>query len=142
MASAPTPCVLIVDDDDDLRRTFSQLFGKDYCVFDASSGQEALSLLKIKTPQLMLLDLSMPGMDGLEVLKAVKALHRFLPVIMLTSERDSETARVALSLGAVQFITKPFDIDYLRDEMQRILGAAGDGAKQQDSSGRPWKLQL
>lgn len=140
MDTATAPCILIVDDNPDLRGTFATLFGRDYRVLEASSGPEALSLLKTQAPRLMVLDFSMPGMNGLEVLKAVKTTHPSLLIIMLTSERDIETAQGALSLGACEFVTKPFDIEYLRSEIERLLDTTKDGATKQDTSGRPWKI--
>ena len=137
MANAPAHRLMIVDDDPDLRGTFALLFGKEYSVLAAPGGLEALALLKTEKPELLVLDLMMPGMNGLEVLKAVKVVRPEMIVIMLTSERDLEAARTALSLGASQFVTKPFDIDYLRDEIRRLLDAAPGGS---DPSGRPWKI--
>ena len=141
MAAAAKHCILIVDDDPDLRRVFKIIFGKDYRVIEALNGAEALSLLRTEAPRLMVLDLEMPGMDGLEVLKAVKAARPSLPVIMLTGKHDVEAARSALFLGACQFITKPFGVESLRSEIQRLLDATGEGAAKKDSSGRPWRIQ-
>jgi DNA-binding response OmpR family regulator len=137
MADNPAHCLMVVDDDPDLRATFALLFGREYRVLAAAGGLEALALLETENPELIVLDLMMPGMNGLETLKALKAVRPETIVIMLTSERDLEAARSALSLGASQFVTKPFDIDDLRGEIRRLLDESAGGS---DPSGRPWKI--
>jgi DNA-binding NtrC family response regulator len=132
--------ILIVDDDPDLLGIFAAHFGKDYRVIEAVNGQEALTLLATQAPRLMVLDCSMPGMSGLEVLKTAKIMKPSLPVIMLTSERNVEKARHALLLGAREFVTKPFDAEYFRVEFNRILDAVKNGAGDDNPSGRPWRI--
>jgi DNA-binding NtrC family response regulator len=141
MDNPSAPCILIVDDDSDLRRTFAAVFGNEYRVLEASGGKEALDLIKKQAPRLMVLDFSMPGMNGLDVLKAAKEAAPSLPVIMVTSVQDIETARKALSTGACEFLTKPFDVGYLRSEIRRVLRTAGDDDARKGSDGRPWRVQ-
>lgn len=129
------PTILVVDDDPDIRATVSALYGTEGRVLTAASGEEALAHLASASPRLMILDLSMPGMSGLEVLRSAMALRPGLPVFMLTSEQDVEAARSALAAGARQFITKPFDIEYLRSEILKVLG----GSEPDPTGGAPWK---
>ena len=135
--SARTPAtLLVVDDDPDLRRTVSLILGADYVVLEARDGQEALSVIEAKAPRLVLLDVAMPGMDGLAVLEAVRRMDKRTIFVMLTGEREISIARRALELGAVSYITKPFDVDFLRAEIQRLLGEASPV----DGEYRPWRV--
>ncbi len=127
--------ILIVDDDADLRRALAIVLRSLFTVLEASGGLEALALLKEERPSLVLLDVSMPGMSGLEVLAAAKDAHPGLVVVMLTSRKDVELAIRALNLGAVEYVTKPFDADYIRAEIARLIGPPGS------SSGRPWRTR-
>ncbi|HVC09331.1 MAG TPA: response regulator [Elusimicrobiota bacterium] len=114
--------VMIVDDDPDVRKTLS--FVLDGCceaVIEAGGGEEALGIFAGVNPALVLLDVSMPGMGGLEVLSTLHALKPSLPIIMLTSADDVVTAKMALDLGAVMYMTKPYDVETLKKEVARIL---------------------
>lgn len=106
--------LLIVDDDiaicDFLREFF---VSKNYEVFIATEGNDALSIVREKGPQIMLLDMKMPGMIGLEVLKEVKELNEKTKVIMITGLRDEEFIEEAKRRGASDYITKPFSLEYL-----------------------------
>lgn len=130
-----TPDILVIDDNADLRRTLILLLGKTYRVAEAADGKEALVLLKTSRPRLILLDVTMPEMSGIEVLRAVKALDENLRVVMVTSRTEIEIAKSALDLGAVAFITKPFEAEGIRAEVARIL------SPEQKDSGRPWRVQ-
>jgi len=108
------PRVLIVDDEPDsvdLLREF--LAGKGYEVLTASNGEEALQKVKEERPHLILLDIRMPGMNGLEVLRQVREIDKEVGVIMVTAVNEDETGRQALELGAFDYITKPLDLKYL-----------------------------
>jgi DNA-binding NtrC family response regulator len=126
--------ILIVDDDDDLRRALAAILSPLFNVITASNGNEALELVRRERPRLALLDVSMPGMSGLEVLAAAKAAAPALLVVMLTSQQDIEVAAKALNLGAVEYITKPFDADDIRAEVARLIGP------KEPADGRPWKV--
>jgi DNA-binding response OmpR family regulator len=106
--------VLIVDDEPDaveLLREF--LTAKGYEVLAASDGEEALHKVKEDRPHLILLDVRMPKMNGLEVLKQVREIDHEVGVIMVTAVNEEETGRQALKLGAFDYITKPLDFQYL-----------------------------
>lgn len=108
------PKILIVDDEKEaveiLAKKFAQL---DYEVEKAYSGEKAIEKIKETRPHIMLLDLQMPGMGGIETLRQAKAADPSLGVIMVTGHPDEEIARDAILLGAHDFVTKPIDFDYL-----------------------------
>jgi DNA-binding response OmpR family regulator len=131
-----TPDILIVDDDADLRRTLFLLLEKKYKVVAAASGKEALALLKTLRPRLVLLDITMPEMSGIEVLRAARALDQALRVVMLTSRMEIEFAKSALDLGAIEYLTKPFEADFIRAEIARLLAPPDD----KKDGGRPWRV--
>jgi DNA-binding response OmpR family regulator len=108
------PRVLVVDDEPDaveLLREF--LAAKGYEVTTASDGEEALLKVKQDRPHLILLDVRMPRMNGMEVLKRVREIDREVGVIMVTAVNEEETGRQALRMGAFDYITKPLDLKYL-----------------------------
>ncbi|MFI5363128.1 MAG: response regulator [Elusimicrobiota bacterium] len=129
-----TPDILVIDDDADLRRTLILLLGKTYAVSEAADGKQALALLETQRPRLILLDVTMPGMSGIEVLRAVKKLDKSLRVVMVTSRTEIEIAKSALDLGAVAYVTKPFDAAFIRAEVSRLLNPG------EPESGRPWRV--
>ncbi len=109
------PRLLIVDDEQGILDALGDLFaGQDYEVDTASSGPEALEKLEHGPPDLMLLDILMPGMDGLETLRRAQEIRPGLGVIMVTAVHDEERAKEALELGAFDYVTKPLDLDYLK----------------------------
>jgi CheY-like chemotaxis protein len=103
--------VLIVDDDEDLRILAGRSLSRaGYKVMTAESGSKGLGLIETHSPNLLILDLNMPDMDGFEVLRRVreKEASRALPVIVLTAQGDEESARRSFELGATDFLSKPF----------------------------------
>ena len=107
--------ILVVDDDigvcNMLRRYF--LLENRYEVYVAHDGESAVSKVKEIRPHIVLLDIMMPGMGGIDTLKEIKKVDPAVGVIMITALADEELARRALALGAYDYITKPFDLDYL-----------------------------
>jgi DNA-binding response OmpR family regulator len=106
--------VLVVDDDPatvELLQEF--LLAKGYEVLTASDGAEALRTVKAERPHLLLLDIQMPKLDGLEVLRQVKAIDPTVSVIMVTGVNEEAIGRQAIELGAFDYITKPLDLPYL-----------------------------
>ena len=104
--------ILIVDDDPqvvEVLRRFLEKSSKDYIVQAASTGEEAVASLHLDPPDLVLLDINMPGMNGLDVLKQI---NRTIAVIMVTGNTDAAPAE-ALKLGAFAYIPKPFDMVYV-----------------------------
>ena len=128
--------ILIVDDDSDLRRTLSLLLDKAYKVVEAANGKEALRILAEHRPRLVLLDITMPEMSGIDVLRAARERDKTLRIVMMTSHQEMEIAKNALDLGAIAYVTKPFDADYIRGEVSRLLAPQADDA----GGGRPWRV--
>ncbi|MDE2038422.1 MAG: response regulator [Elusimicrobia bacterium] len=113
--------ILVCDDDPQLRETLRLLLSPSYDVLEARDGAEALRLIEDERPDLLLLDVSMPVMSGLETLKACQDWHPALATIMLSARRQIGVARRALALGARAYVTKPFDPESVRAEIDRVL---------------------
>ena len=118
--------ILAVDDEPDfellLKQRFRQRIRKGDLAFRfARHGEEALSVLA-EEPDigLLLLDINMPGMDGLGLLQRVKERHAGLPVIMVTAYGDDERRRKAAEFGASEFVTKPVDFNLLKQQLQQL----------------------
>jgi two-component system response regulator AtoC len=94
---------------------------KGYSALKASSGDEALQSLKSKETDLILLDILMPGMSGLEVLENVRKLYPELPVIILTGVKDKRIVDDTFNMGAADFIPKPIDLDILEQSISNNL---------------------
>ena len=107
--------ILIVDDEPSIRKVLGAHLRRDgYDVTAAASGVEAIETLQEEGADLVITDLRMPGMDGLELLRWVKQSYPGLPVIMLTAHGTVDSAVEALKRGAQDYLTKPFDQDELR----------------------------
>jgi CheY-like chemotaxis protein len=124
--------VLVVDDEPDVEALFRQQFRKDlraqrFVMDFAGSASEALARVASTIGQsliLILSDINMPGMTGLEMLPKVKAIRPDVPVIMITAYGDPETKRKALEGGATGLLTKPIDFALLREEIDTRLAQA------------------
>jgi DNA-binding NtrC family response regulator len=105
------PVILICDDEEGIRESFKLILEEGYNLKFAINGLEALEMLKSSSfsPSLMLLDIKMPKMHGMEILKQVKKLKPKLPVIIVTGYQSVEMAQEALKNGAADYIPKPFD---------------------------------
>jgi len=114
--------ILVVDDDRDLRWLLSDLLSREgYQVLTAEDGLEALRQMKIGQPDVILLDLRMPRLNGMETLKKLKKDHNQIPVIMLTAHGDVKSAVEAMKLGAYDYLSKPFNNDDLLLSINRAL---------------------
>ena len=108
------PRILIVDDEKDVVDFLAaELSRREFDVDTALSGEEAVEKIKANRPHLMLLDVRMPGMGGLETLRQAKALDPKIGVIMVTAVHEEDIAKSAMTLGAHDYITKPIDFNYL-----------------------------
>ena len=108
--------ILVVDDDPALLDTIREYLespGIRYVVETATRGGEALKLVARARPHVVILDVEMPGMTGVEVLASLRALDPTIPVIMLTANTDGSVAAETLKLGAVSYAPKPLDVRYL-----------------------------
>lgn len=107
--------ILIVDDEIVLSRSLAIAFeGQGYEVATADSGEEAITLLETFSPHLVLLDLRLPGMNGIQVLEKISAWNREVPVIIMTAYGDTQTTVQAVKRGAFNFINKPFELEDIR----------------------------
>ena len=114
--------VLVVDDLADNRGLLAQLLEDDYRVSEAANGQEALEVIARDRPDLVLLDLAMPIMDGYALLERLQGDDGpFLPVIVVTAAFDREARLRALGLGAHEFLSKPIDTDELLVRSRTLL---------------------
>jgi CheY-like chemotaxis protein len=121
------PLVLVVEDDPDLRRILClQLAKAGYATVEAENGKEGFEQAKQTSPDLILLDLMMPELDGFQVLKRIKSLDALtdIPVLILTASHDDHHRRKSVSHMANGFMTKPYTVDQLREEIGRLLAPA------------------
>jgi len=119
--------ILVVDDDPEVRMaTRDFLSSKGYDVSVAEGGRDALRQLDSSPADVVLLDVAMPDMDGLETLKRIVSAHPNVPVIMVTGNADIEITSKVLQLGAADYVPKPFDLDYLNQAI-RIQLSPGRG---------------
>jgi len=119
--------VLIVDDDPGVRESLRMVLKELYEPQLTSSGEEALAAFGDLRPDVVLLDVLMPGLDGLEVLERLKAEDPRTPVVMLTATKTVKTAVTAMKLGSFDYVTKPFDVDELLIIIER---ATRDAARE------------
>ena len=106
--------VLIVDDEADMLDLLMDfLRSKGYEVLTASDGAEALRKVREERPQAILLDVRMPKMDGLQVLREIRKTDKEIGVIMVTAVNEQETGRQAMEMGASDSVVKPLDLQYL-----------------------------
>lgn len=117
--------VLVVDDEPEVRLVLSEfLESRGFEVATAESGAKALAIVDEVSPQVVLLDVTMPEMDGLETLRRLAALKPGLPIIMVTANADVDVTSKLLALGAADYIPKPFDLDYLGQAVSIQVSAA------------------
>lgn len=110
--------VLVVDDEERIRSVLSEFLAmKGYQTLEAATGAGALQTLREWRPHVMLLDVRLPDMDGLDVLRQAKALDPAVGVFMVTGLHDEAVGREALQAGAFDYITKPFDLRYLEQTL-------------------------
>ena len=111
-----TKKILIVDDEETVRYSFRKLFREPgYEIIEAGNGLEALSVLKKESPDLVLMDIEMPGLNGLEAIQRIKSMKPQLPVIIMTAFGTSERVIAAMKYGAYDYLEKPFDVARLKE---------------------------
>jgi UDP-3-O-[3-hydroxymyristoyl] N-acetylglucosamine deacetylase len=124
--------ILVVDDEEKIRQSLRGVLSDEgYVVSEAGDGKRALERLEAETPDLVILDVWLPEIDGIALLERIREMHPNLPVIIICGHANIEAAVRATRLGAADFIEKPFSLEALLASVARALGAAdaaGDGA--------------
>jgi len=118
---AKKPSVLIADDEDSVRLLLREILEEEAFVIEARNGREAIDSAKINKPQVIFLDIRMPQMDGIEVLKRLKKILPNTPVIMLTAYGDANHTITAMKEGAFEYIVKPFDIEEILEVFHKAM---------------------
>ena len=111
----PTARILVIDDDPAVVDTLVTLLGEDgYGISSAVTSDEGLKLFILSQPDLVLLDIALPGMNGIDMLKRIRSIAPTARVVMVSGTADVMLARQALELGALAYVDKPFDLAYLK----------------------------
>src|ERR1051325_5513700 len=119
--------LLLIDDEEDVQYSFRRIFNSpDIEVATANSGEAGLQLIPKFKPDLVIMDVRMGGMSGLETLRRLRETHAKLPVIMMTAYGTTQTAIEAMKLGAFDYLLKPFDVPKLKQVVAGALKAARD----------------
>ncbi|MGE5254508.1 MAG: sigma-54-dependent transcriptional regulator, partial [Planctomycetaceae bacterium] len=117
--------ILVVDDERLIRQSLEKgLAGQGYTVFSAEDGKTALRLAEEESPELIVLDLRLPDLSGIEVLKGLRELEKDMPVLVITAYGSIDTAIQAIRSGAYDYITKPFDLEALLLSVNQALDAS------------------
>jgi DNA-binding NtrC family response regulator len=105
--------ILAIDDDEDFLDVVRDFFGDHYTVETATSGAQALKVFARRRPDLVMLDVSLSGMSGIDVLKRLRALDADVPIVMVTANRDAKIAASCMAEGAYGYVPKPFELTYM-----------------------------
>ena len=114
--------ILIIDDELEICKMVTEfLFDAGYAASHALNGPDGLAMIKKELPSLVLLDIGMPGMDGIEVMRLIRGQFPALPVAVLTGQRDTATVKKMMELGASEYLTKPINLETLLDQFVRDM---------------------
>jgi DNA-binding NtrC family response regulator len=113
--------ILVVDDDDIIRETLCELFSQDHTCHAADTAETALAKLEAQSFDVVLTDVSMPGLSGFDLLNRVVQLYPDMPVIIVSGLSDQEQAQSLLSRGAFEYVLKPFRLEVVEDSVRRAL---------------------
>ena len=114
--------ILIVDDQFGIRILLNEVLQKEgYETYQAANGVQALEIVTKHAPDLVLLDMKIPGMDGIEILKRMKVIDKDIRVIIMTAYGELDMIQEAKDLGAMTHFAKPFDIDDIRGAVKKYL---------------------
>lgn len=113
--------ILVVDDDQGILDSFEVLLGDSYDLVMADNGYEALRIIETEPPHLVFLDIKMPGLDGMDVLKSLQKDQKNVEVVIITATHREETEKEAKSLGAIDFLMKPLNIVEVKRIASQIL---------------------
>lgn len=106
--------ILVVDDEPGVRESIRMIFENDYRILVSTTGMDAIKVIEKESPEVILLDVKMPQMNGIETLRRIKEMNSLSKVIMITATKTVKNAVEAMKLGAEDYITKPFDVDEIR----------------------------
>jgi len=135
--------ILVVDDEEDVRETLqSVLKSMNYIPHVAANGNEALKIINNIKIDVVLSDLYMPEMDGIQLLKKVKATNKNVVFLMITAHPTIETAVEAIKKGAYDYLTKPFHIEEVRLKINRALEKKGLSSSLKTANGIIWALLI
>ena len=112
--------LLIIDDDNNVRDTLNDLFSERHECHTADRAEQAIQFLEFETYDVVLTDISMPGLGGLQVLKRITEAHPTTPVIVISGQVDADK-EMLLDLGAFDFFSKPFLLEEVEDAVQRAI---------------------
>jgi DNA-binding NtrC family response regulator len=115
--------LLVVDDDNDTRETLCEFFSESHECHSADRGEQALAFLEFENYDLIVTDLSMPGLDGQQLLKRVKQTHPNTPVIVISGTCSEEEGLSTVALGAFAFLNKPFRLEEVEETVNRALAS-------------------
>ena len=116
--------LMLVDDEEDFLDSLARRLGKrDFDISTATEGKQAISLAKKEKFDVAILDMKMPGMDGMELLGILKKKHRFLEILILTGYGGIDSAVEATKLGAFAYLEKPYDFEKLIETIKNAFGA-------------------
>ena len=134
--------ILVVDDEDGVRESVREVLSDEgYRVVDTADGTQVLSIIRQEKPELVLLDIWMPQVDGIGLLKEIKNQEPDIPVVMVSGHGNIHTAVTATKYGAFDFIEKPVTLDGLLLTVQRALGESSGSSGQKNSNGRAQKAR-
>ena len=106
--------ILVVDDEEAVRNILSRFFAKkEYKVLTADTSERAIAILEKEKVDAVLLDIHLPGLNGLDTLRKIRASWPDIPVVMISGQQDEDVAKTALEEGAFDYVVKPLDFDYL-----------------------------
>lgn len=113
--------ILVVDDDDVIRDTLCELLSLEYSCQTADTAEDALAKLKAQSFDVVLTDISMPGLSGMELLSRVLQLYPGTAVIMISGLSDQEQAQSLISQGAFDYLLKPFRLEVVEESVKRAI---------------------
>jgi len=113
--------ILVVDDDDIIRDTLCELLSQDHACQTAATAEEALTKLESQLFDVVLTDVSMPGLSGLDLLNRVVQLYPGTPVIIVSGMSDEEQAQSLIRQGAFDYLLKPFRLEVVEDSVRRAI---------------------
>jgi len=118
----PEPIILIVDNEEESLELFRNILKEeDYTVLTAGNGKEALELVETERPNLIILNLNTSDRDEIKTLRRIKKIDENIEVLIITDYGTMKAARTAMELGAYDYVTKPFDNDYIRALIKNVF---------------------